>query len=72
MEHDLVIGGKLRVGGELYGGDPAGASFHNSEQRILWLQGERQALDKTEADVFRAIRIREHQDCVRAGRDNCN
>jgi len=70
-EHDFVIGGKLRFGAELMGGDPAGVTFHNSAQRVLWLQGQRQALDKTEADVFKAIRIREHQDCVRAGRDNC-
>jgi hypothetical protein len=71
IEHDLVIGGKLRFGAELYGGDPAGVTFHNSAQRVLWLQGQRQALDKTEAEVFRAIRLREHDDCVRAGRDNC-
>ncbi len=69
MEHALVIGGKLRFG--LGQGDPAGITFHSSAQRILWLQGQRNAVDRNETEVFRQIRKREYDDCRRAGRDNC-
>jgi TPR repeat protein len=70
MEHDIVIT-PLRFAGNLYGGDPAGITFHNSTQRIIFLRGQRAQADKIEADVFRSIRQREHDDCVRAGRDGC-
>ena len=71
MEHDLVIGGKLRFATALMGGDPAGITFHNSAQRILWLQGMRNKVDTQEAQVFSDIRKREYDDCRRAARDNC-
>lgn len=71
FEHDLVIGSKLRFGTQLMGGDASGVLFHNSAQRVLWLRGQRNRLDREEAEVFRQIRTREHEDCVRAGRDNC-
>jgi hypothetical protein len=71
IEHDIVIGGKLRFGTSLIGGDPYGATFHNSAQRALFIMGLRNRVDKDEAEVFRQIRVREHDDCVRAGRDNC-
>ena len=70
MEHDIVIT-PLRFAGNLYGGDPTGFTFHNSTERIIFLRGQRTQADKIEADVFREIRKREHEDCVRAGRDNC-
>lgn len=71
FEHDLVIGNKLRFGGELIGGDPSGVVFHNSAQRVLWLRGQRNRVDRDEAEVWRQIRTREYDDCKRAGRDNC-
>jgi len=71
VEHDIVIGGKLRFGASLLGGDPSGATFHNSAQRALWLLGKRHRVDAEEAEVFRQIRKREYDDCTRAGRDNC-
>jgi hypothetical protein len=43
MEHDLVIGGMLCFGGELYEGDPAGVMFRNSAQRVLWLHSAKVA-----------------------------
>ena len=71
MEHDLVIGAKLRFATALMGGDPAGITFHNSAQRIVWLQGLRGKVDTQEAQVFADIRKREYDDCRRAARDNC-
>ncbi len=53
------------------GGDPAGITFHNSAQRVLWIQGLRNAVDRDEAEVFSHIRKREYEDCQRAGRNNC-
>jgi TPR repeat protein len=71
VEHDIVTAGKLRFGAELMGGDPRGITFHNSAQRALWLMGQKNRLDKQEAEVFRDIRQREYSDCTQAGRDNC-
>ncbi len=71
IEHDIVIGGKLRFGGSLIGADPAGVTFHNSVQRAHWIMGLRNRVDKEEAETFRQIRKREYDDCKRAGRDNC-
>jgi hypothetical protein len=71
IEHDIVIAGKLRFGGSLLGGDPYGITFHNSAQRALWLEGQRNRVDAEEATVFSQIRKREYDDCMRAGRDNC-
>ena len=71
VEHGIVIGSKLRFGSGLMGGDPRGVVFHNSAQRALWLMGQRNRVDKEEAEVFRQIRQREYEDCTHAGRDNC-
>jgi Sel1 repeat len=71
IEHDIVIAGKLRFGATLYGGDPYGVTFHSSAQRALWLMGQKNRLDKEEAEVFRQIREREYNACRSAGRDNC-
>ena len=70
-EHDMVIGGKLRFSVVLMGGDPSGITFHNSARRVLWLAGQRNAVDRDEAEVFSAMRRRAYDDCMRAGRDNC-
>jgi TPR repeat protein len=71
IEHDIVIAGKLRFGASLIGGDPYGITFHNSAQRALWIMGLRNRVDKEEAEVFRDIRQREYDNCMRNGRDNC-
>lgn len=71
VEHDVVIGSKLRFGTELMGGDAYGITFHNSGQRALWVLGQKNRVDKQEAEVFRQIRQREYADCTQAGRDNC-
>jgi TPR repeat protein len=70
IEHDIVIT-PLRFAANLYGGDPAGIAFQNSAERIIFLRGQRAQADKIEAEVFHEIRVREHEECVRAGRDNC-
>jgi len=49
-EQSLVIGNQLRTSGLLLGADPAGILFHNSEERIQWLRGLRNAVDKDEAE----------------------
>lgn len=72
LEHDLVIGGKLRFAADLLGADPAGIAFHNSAQRIVWLQGLRHNVDATEAAVMSNIRNAEHEQCMRQHRDNCS
>ena len=71
IEHNIVIGSKLRFSVHLMGGDPAGITFHNSARRVLWLAGQRNAVDRDEAEVFRAMRQSAYDDCTRAGRDNC-
>jgi hypothetical protein len=71
IEHDVVMGGKLRFATSLMGGDPYGITFHNSAQRALWIMGLRNRVDKQEAEVFRDIHQREYSDCMHAGRDNC-
>ena len=70
-EHATVIGTKLRFGTTPMGGDPAGITFHNSAQRVLWLWGQRHVLDREEAEVFRQMRQSDYDRSVRAGRDNC-
>ena len=70
-EHDMLIGGKLRFSVVLMGGDPSGITFHNSARRVLWLAGQRNAVDRDEAEVFGAMRRRAYDECTRAGRDNC-
>jgi hypothetical protein len=66
-----VLAGKLRFGATLMGGDPTGVTFHNSAQRVLWLHGQRTALDRQEAEVFAQMRKAEFDSCTSAGRDNC-
>ncbi len=70
-EHNMLIGGKLRFSVKLMGGDPTGIAFHNSAQRVLWLAGLRNAVDRDEAEVFRAMRKSAYESCTQAGRDNC-
>ena len=71
MEHNIVIGGKLRFTTRLMGGDPYGIAFHNSAQRVLWLAGQSKAADRDEVEVFRMMRKAAYDDCRQAGRDNC-
>jgi uncharacterized protein len=68
-EHDLVIGGKLRFG--LGAGDPAGITFKNSAQRMRWLQGERNSVDRSEAETMWRIGQSEYDQCRRNGGSNC-
>ncbi len=71
IERSIVmdVAGGLRFA--VSSGDPAGIAFHNSAQRALWLEGQRQRTDQDEADTFRRIRQADHEACLRAGRDNC-
>jgi uncharacterized protein len=71
VEQSIVLAGKLRFGTTLMGGDATGVTFHNSAQRVLWLHGQRNALDREEAEVFRQIHKLEYDSCKSAGRDNC-
>ena len=70
-EHSIVIGSHLRFSVKLMGGDPAGIAFRNSAQRVLWLAGQANAVDRDEAEVFRMIRKANYDSCRSAGRDNC-
>jgi TPR repeat protein len=71
IERSIVmdVAGRLRFA--VSSGDPAGVTFHNSAQRALWLEGQRQRADQAETDTFRRIRQADHEACLRAGRDNC-
>ena len=71
IERGIVMAGKLRFSGILLGGDPAGIAFHSSAQRALFLQGQKERVDKDEQDTFRKIHQAEYDACRRAGRDNC-
>jgi TPR repeat protein len=73
VERSIVmdVAGKLRFSGILSGGDPYGVTFHNSAQRALWLEGQRQRVEKDEEDTFRKIRQADHEECLRTGRDSC-
>jgi TPR repeat protein len=66
-ERNTVMAGKLRFA--LLSGDPAGVAFHSSGQRMQWLQGQAQTLNKSESDTMRAMRRADHDACIRAGRD---
>jgi TPR repeat protein len=72
IERSIVMDvvGRMRFG--LLGGDPFGVTFHNSAQRALWLEGQRQRVQQAEDDTFRKIRQAEHEECLRAGGDNCS
>jgi TPR repeat protein len=48
-EQSLVMGNRLRTSGLLLGADPVGWLFHNSEERLAWLRGLRNAVDADEA-----------------------
>jgi TPR repeat protein len=65
----MDVAGRMRFA--VSAGDPAGVAFHNSAQRALWLEGQRQRADQAEAETFRQIRQADHEACLRAGRDNC-
>ena len=71
IERSIVmdVAGRLRFA--VSSGDPAGITFHNSAQRVLWLEGQRRRADQDEADTFRRICQADHEACLRAGRDNC-
>jgi len=73
VERSIVmdVAGRLRFSGVLMGGDPAGVTFHSSAQRALWLAGQRERVDKDEAETFRRMRQANYEACRRAGRDNC-
>lgn len=71
VERGIVMEAKLRFSGILLGGDPAGITFHNSAQRALWLAGQRNRVDKDEAETLRKIRQADREACLRAHRDNC-
>lgn len=71
QEHNLVIGAKLRFSGALIGGDPAGILFHNSRERIAWLQGLRRQVDASEAQTMWNIRKSEYDTCTRNHGSSC-
>jgi hypothetical protein len=71
IERDIVMDGKLRFSGVLYGGDPFGIAFHNSAQRVLFLEGQKQHADKDEADVLAKIRKAQRKECLDAHRYGC-
>ena len=66
VERSIVMDVAGRMQFAVGAGDPTGVTFHNSAQRALWLGGERQRVDKDEADVFRKMRQADHAACLRA------
>jgi uncharacterized protein len=59
----MDVAGRMRFA--VGAGDPTGVTFHNSAQRALWLGGERQRVDKEEAETFRKMRQADHEACVK-------
>lgn len=70
-EKDLVMAGRLRFGGVLAGGDPAGITFANSNERAAWLLRQRKTLDYQEAWAMYMIRSSQFQQCRSSGRGFC-
>jgi TPR repeat protein len=70
-EHQLVIAGRLRFGGALIGGDPAGIVFRNSRERLGWLLLQRKELDRQEAETMWQIARDEYQRCRNARGTYC-
>lgn len=71
-EYDLVMAGRLRFGGTLIGGDPAGILFRNSNERLAWLVTQRKSLDQEEAETWWEIRKSEYDRCRNDHRDYCH
>ncbi len=71
-ERDLVMAGRLRFGGALIGGDPAGILFRNSNERLGWLITQRKALDRQEVESLWGIRKSQYDSCRRAHRHDCH
>ena len=68
-EHDFVIAGKLRFA--LGSDDPAGITFHNSDQRNRWLTGLRTDADRREAHTMWQINKNTYDQCRSSGGSNC-
>jgi TPR repeat protein len=69
-EHNAVIGGKLRFG--LVFQEPVGMLFHNSGERLAYIQNLRKDVDITEARTMWNISKSEYDNCQRASRENCH
>ena len=72
QEQQLVIAGRLRFGGALIGGDPAGITFRNSRERLGWLVLQRKDLDHQEAHTMWSIAKDEYERCRRANDSSCH
>lgn len=70
-EHQLVIGDRLRTAGELLGADPAGIAFRNSRERIAWLTGLRERVDRSEAMTRWEHERQRYDQCQRTGGRGC-
>jgi uncharacterized protein len=70
-EHRLVIAGRLRFGGALIGGDPAGLLFRSSRERLGWLLLQRKELDRQEAETMWSIAKDEYDRCQRNRGTSC-
>lgn len=55
-ERDLVIAGRLRFAPSLMGADPAGLTFRNAGERMRWLSGLRESVDREEAQFMQNSR----------------
>jgi pyridoxamine 5'-phosphate oxidase-like protein len=70
-EGDRILAGRLRFGGALIGGDPAGLVFRNSHERLGWLLLQRKELDHQEAETMWSFARDEYQRCRNAHGTNC-
>ena len=68
-EKNLVVANKMRV--VLGAMDPAGISFRNSAERMKWLAGTRQKLDKIDAETAWIARKGEYDSCMANHGGNC-
>lgn len=70
-EQQLVLAGRLRFGGALIGGDPAGLVFRSSRERLGWLLLQRKELDHQEAETMWQIARDEYERCRNARGSSC-
>jgi len=69
-EHDLVIAGKLRFA--LGAADPAGITFHNSGQRVAWLQQLAGQVNASESLTMWQLHKDEYDSCMRKSGTDCH
>jgi len=70
-EQEQALFGPL-IGRTLLTPPPVGTTFHNSTERLAYLRRVAQEEARLKARIAYDTKLREYEDCRRAGRDNCH